>query len=199
MNDIKTHYDYLIDTGNDPVFDPPVMRKYMDKWDGQAFFDLLKLTKTDAVLEIGVGTGRLALKTAPKCRKFVGIDISPKTAERAKSNLKELDNAEIICGDFLEQEFCEKFDLVYSSLTFMHIENKNAAVKKIAELLNIGGRAVISLDKNQDEIIDLGEIKTTVYPDNPENIRELFIENGFENISITETEFAFIVSGEKEI
>ncbi len=195
MNDIKTHYDYLIDTGNDPVFDPPVMQKYMDKWDGLHFFDLLKLTKNDDVLEIGVGTGRLALKTAPKCRKFVGIDISPKTAERAKSNLKELDNAEIICGDFLEFDFECKFDLVYSSLTFMHIKNKNSAVKKIAELLNIGGRAVISLDKNQEKIIDLGEIKTTVYPDNPENIKELFIENGFENVNVTETEFAFIVRG----
>ncbi len=195
MNDIIKHYDYLIDEDNDPVFDPPIMREYMDKWDGQVFFDLLNISPKDTVLEIGVGTGRLALKAAPECQKLFGIDISPKTAERAKSNLSKFKNAEIMCGDFSEHEFSESFDLIYSSLTFMHIEDKKTAITKIKSLLNPGGRAVISIDKNQDEYIDMGNFKTVVYPDNPEHIKELFEENGFKSVKVTEIEFAYIVSG----
>ena len=42
-NDLIRHYDALIDEGNDPVFDPPPLREYMDKWDGQAFIDAMEL------------------------------------------------------------------------------------------------------------------------------------------------------------
>ncbi len=142
-NDIIKHYDYLIAENNDPVLDPPVMQAYMNKWDGDEFFDLLNLSYNDTVLEIGVGTGRLALKAAPKCKNFYGIDISPKTVARAKENLKDLENVEIICGDFTTYEFPQNFDAIYSSLTFMHIENKNEAIKKIASLLKNEGRAVL--------------------------------------------------------
>ncbi len=190
------HYDTLIDENNDPVLDPPIMQAYMDKWDGDTFFDLLNLSHNDIVLEIGVGTGRLALKAAPKCGNFFGIDISPKTVARAKENLKGLENAEIICGDFITYRFSQKFDVIYSSLTFMHIKNKNEAIKKIASLLNINGRVVISLDKNQDEYIDMGSFKTKVFPDNPKQMIKIFTENGFKNVKLTETEFAYIVSGE---
>ncbi len=196
MNRIIKHYDYLIDEDNDPVFDPPIMREYMDKWDGQVFFDLLNISPNDTVLEIGVGTGRLALKTAPECHRFFGIDISLKTAKKAESNLSKLKNTEIICGDFSEYEFSESFDLIYSSLTFMHIENKKSAILKIKSLLNPSGRAVISIDKNQSEYIDMGSFKTKIYPDNPEKMKILFEEIGFKNIKITEIEFAYIIKGD---
>ncbi len=194
MNNVIKHYDYLIDKNNDPVFDPPIMQEYMNKWDGETFMDLLNVSHHDTVLEIGVGTGRLALKTAPKCKNFFGIDISPKTVEKAKLNLSEFKNANIVCGDFIEYEFSHSFDLIYSSLTFMHIEDKHSAISKIASLLKANSRAVISLDKSQDEFIDMGEFKTKIYPDNPECIKQLFEEYKFKNIKITETEFAYIVS-----
>ena len=82
MNIIE-HYDKLIDENNDPVYDSEPLREYMNKWDGQVFVDAMKLDKHKTVLEIGIGTGRLALKTAPLCRKFFGIDISPKTLWKA--------------------------------------------------------------------------------------------------------------------
>ncbi len=193
--DVIIHYDTLIDQNNDPVLDPPIMQAYMDKWDGDAFFALLNLSHNDTVLEIGVGTGRLALKAAPKCKKFCGIDISPKTVARAKEHLQGLENTEIICGDFTTYEFPRKFDVIYSSLTFMHIENKIEAVKKIAALLKSNGRAVISLDKNQDEYIDMGSFKTKIFPDNPKQMVKIIAENGFKDVKVTETDFAYIVSG----
>ena len=56
MNDIIRHYDTLIDENNDPVHDPKQLRDYMDKWDGQAFIDEMRLDTNKSVLEIGVGT-----------------------------------------------------------------------------------------------------------------------------------------------
>ena len=65
MNDsvterITMHYDLLIDEGNDPFRDPPVLQEYMDRWDGQALIDAMALRKEKTVLEIGIGTGRIA-------------------------------------------------------------------------------------------------------------------------------------------
>ncbi len=61
MNVVK-HYDLLIDEGNDAFCDPPVLQEYMDKWDGQEFIDSMTLDKKKTVLEIGIGTGRIAKK-----------------------------------------------------------------------------------------------------------------------------------------
>ncbi len=76
--DIRSHYDLLIEENNDPFRDPPTLRKYMESWDGQVFLDLMELDPSKTVLEIGVGTGRLAAKTAGCCRWLTGIDISAK-------------------------------------------------------------------------------------------------------------------------
>lgn len=90
--DTIRHYDTLIDENNDPVHDPEPLKAYMDKWDGNEFISKLGLNKKISVLEIGVGTGRLAIRTVPLCGSFFGIDISPKTIDRAKENLKQYDN-----------------------------------------------------------------------------------------------------------
>lgn len=127
---IIRHYDLLIEENNDPFYDSETMQNYMNKWDGAKFINALKLTKTQNVLEIGIGTGRLAKKTAIDCKNFYGIDISPKTAARAKQNLSYLNNVNIICGDFLSYDFNMKFDTIYSSLTFMHIKKNNLHLQK---------------------------------------------------------------------
>ena len=81
------HYDQLIEENNDPFRDSPILQEYMSKWDGQIFLDSMCLSPEKKVLEIGIGTGRIAAKVAPYCLKLTGIDISPKTIERAKENL----------------------------------------------------------------------------------------------------------------
>ena len=192
MNDVIKHYDGLIDENNDPVRDPQFLKSYMDKWDGHKFIDSLQLTKEKSVLEIGVGTGRLAVRVAPECREFCGIDLSPKTVKRAKENLKKQTNVTLVCGDFMSYDFGRKFDVIYSSLTFMHIKEKQAAINKVKSLLNNGGRFVLSIDKNQSDTIDYGTRKITVFPDCKENITEYINHSGMSLIKIFETEFAYV-------
>lgn len=197
-DDVIRHYDLMIDENNDPVHDPEPLREYMDKWDGQQFIDLLQLTKEKSVLEIGVGTGRLAVRVAPECREFCGIDLSPKTVKRAKENLKEQTNVALICGDFMSYEFGRKFDVIYSSLTFMHIKDKQAAINKVKTLLNISGRFVLSIDKSQSDTIEYGTRKIKIHPDRKEDIAEYINQSGMSLIKVFETEFAEIFAAAKQ-
>lgn len=57
---VSAHYDALIDENNDPVFDSEALKIYMNRWDGAAFVKMMDLDVNKSVLEIGVGTGRLA-------------------------------------------------------------------------------------------------------------------------------------------
>ena len=191
------HYDALIDEGNDPVLDPAPLRRYMDGWDGAPFIGALALSGEETVLEIGVGTGRLAVKTAPLCKTFYGVDLSPKTVERAKEHLAGMENVHLLQGDFLTYPFGRRFDVIYSSLTFPHIKDKQAALRKVAELLTDGGRFVLSIDKNRSTVLDYGKRKLTVYPDTPEQITAMGEIEGLSVLSREEIENAYMVIMQK--
>jgi 2-polyprenyl-3-methyl-5-hydroxy-6-metoxy-1,4-benzoquinol methylase len=191
-NDLIVHYDRLIDENNDPARDPKPLQEYMDKWDGQAFIDELQLSPDKTVLEIGVGTGRLALKVCGKCKHFVGIDISQKTINRARENIT------LICADFMDYDFESKFDAVYSSLTFIHIQDKQAAINRVANLLNPNGRFVLSIDDNQSTVLDMGNRKINLFPATADDISKYITTAGLQTEKQFETEFATIFVAVKE-
>lgn len=195
---VVSHYDLLIDEGNDPVHDSTALQDYMDKWDGPTFIDQMQLDKNKSVFEIGVGTGRLATRVAPLCGEFYGVDISHKTIERAKENLAEYSNVTLTCVDFSAYDVPFCFDVIYSSLTFMHIKDKEQAVKKIAGLLKQGGRFVLSIDRNPSEFIDMGSRKIKIYPDTVDVITKCNEGAGLTIINQYDTEFATIFVAIKE-
>lgn len=193
----EEHYDMLIDEGNDPVNDSDLLQEYMNKWDGDEFIDELQVKNDKKVLEIGVGTGRLAKRVAPLCKVFIGVDISSKTIERAKKNLVELENVELHCADFIEHAFECSFDIIYSSLTFMHIKNKQEAISKIATMLNGNGRFVLSIDKNKSEYIDYGTRIIEIYPDDLNIAKRCIEKSGLQLEKVIETELAYIIVATK--
>jgi len=144
-----------------------------------------------------VGTGRLALKVCGKCKSFVGIDISPKTIERAKENMAAFDNKELVRGDFLVYDFTSRFDVIYSSLTFMHIEDKQSAINKVSGLLKPGGRFVLSISRSQDSVIDFGNRKIKIFPDDVESTRTYIKNAGLLLEKQFDTEFATVFVASK--
>ena len=195
---VITHYDLLIEENNDPFRDPPGLQAYMDRWDGPVFLDSLRLDRSKAVLEIGVGTGRLAGRVAPRCGWITGIDVSPKTVERAGKNLKAYANVTLVCGDFLTHVFENTFDVIYSSLTMMHFADKRRVIQKVEALLNPGGVFCVSLDKNQSETIDMGTRKVKIYPDDPEKMISLMESAAMRVTARHETEAAYLIVCGKE-
>lgn len=189
----REHYDLLIEEGNDPIFDSDELLEYMNKWDGEIFLNELSVNAESDVLEIGVGTGRLARKVAPRCRHFTGIDFSEKTAKRAAEHLSDIGNVSIICDDFLTYPFFQKFDFIYSSLTWMHIKDKSFAAAKVSRLLKSGGRFILSVDKSSRKIISMGNREIPVYPDNPRELCKDMKQAGMNIQAVLETEFAYVI------
>ncbi len=197
MRDIIEHYDRLIDEGHDPVCDPEVLRCHMDGWDGQAFLDALKSYTLGNVLEIGVGTGRLAVRVAPLCQHFTGIDLSSKTLARAAEHLAPWPHVTLLCGDFMHHPLPSGFDVIYSSLTFMHIPDKRGAIERIANLLAPAGRLVLSIDKNQQPFLQYGNRTIRLFPDCPDNTLANLRATRLCCIQQFETDFAHVFCAQK--
>ena len=195
--EVINHYDLLIEEDNDPFRDPPILQEYMSQWDGERFIEAMELTKRKKVLEIGIGTGRIAAKVAPFCMTLTGIDISPKTIKRAEENLKEHTNIVFVCDDFNNYQFSETFDVIYSSLTMMHFRHKKQVITKIDTLLSKSGIFCLSIDKNQSEYIDMGTRKVRVYPDTLENMESLIKATAMSVAMVFETDHAYIIVSKK--
>lgn len=105
----------------------------------------------------------------------------------------------LIYGDFLTYLFGDRFDIIYTSLTFMHIQDKRAAIRRVASLMKPSGRFVLSIDNNQQAEIDYGNRRIIVYPDMPQEITALIVEAGLTIGKQFETEFAVIFVATKEV
>lgn len=199
--DAYTHYELLIDEGNDPVYDDDRLKRYMSNWDGPLFFESLDVNENKSVLEIGVGTGRIAKKVLERgCREFTGIDISLKTIKRAEENLRNFENVNVRLIEENALTFVRenKFDLIYSVLTFSHIEDKERAIKNIWFSLKRGGYFVLSVSKD-DKWLDYGSRKVKLFPENKEYYVKVLRDTGFriEFCRDTESGFATIIKAEK--
>jgi SAM-dependent methyltransferase len=198
--DAKTHYDRLIAEGNDPVCDPPALQTHMDRWDGPLFLQFLRLRlagTSRSCLEIGVGTGRLAMRVCAFCRDFTGIDLSPRTLAAARRHLRRFSQARLYRGDFLTYDFQRLFAVIYSSLTFFHIADKALAIQKVAALLEPGGFFLLSVSKDQCSILDFGGRRVRLYPDSPTQTAALLRDADLTILAQTETDAAWIFAAEK--
>ena len=175
LEKIAFHYDELVREENDPFRDPPEMKEYMEKWDGKEFFSLLDLSGKEKVLEIGCGTGRLAAAVLESCREYTGLDLSPVSIVRARENLSSVPGTPhrtLLCGAFPYCFIPGKYDRIFSSLTFLHMEDKEAALEKIASLLLPEGKVVLSLDKTRKDDIEYLDRFVPVFPDTPVSIKK---------------------------
>lgn len=175
---VEEHYDLLIDEENDPFQDNDMMKAYMSRWDGDIFYRSLNLSIDKYVLEVGVGTGRVAenvLKIG--CKNLTGLDISQKTIDRAKENLRDYDNVRLFKCDIEMFKSEQKYDLIYSVLTMMHISNKEIVLKNIVDLLKPNGYVVLAIN-DKEEWLDLGNRKVRLYPKEPKYYIELLERYG---------------------
>jgi ubiquinone/menaquinone biosynthesis C-methylase UbiE len=161
----KEHYDMLIDEGNDPYRDNEILKAYMSRWDGPKFFECLGTTKDKKILEVGVGTGRVAKKVLDMgYAHFTGIDLSEKTVNRAQENLgREFPDIELLVSNIEEFKRPNFYDIIYSVLTFLHIENQLKALTNIVDSLKVGGTVVLSISVHNGEWLDYGR-KIKIFP-----------------------------------
>src|SRR5438270_9981383 len=91
--------------------DPDYVATYDRKAGSNAVEELahlleLGLNDTSTLLDLGAGTGTIALAAAPACRRVVAIDVSPAMLARLQARVAELGltNLECVQGGFLTYE-----------------------------------------------------------------------------------------------
>jgi ubiquinone/menaquinone biosynthesis C-methylase UbiE len=102
------------------------------------------LSGTSVLVDIGAGTGVLALAAARFCRRVVAVDVSPAMLEvlRGKVAASGLENVECVRAGFLSYEGPpHSVDFVYSRNSLHHLPDfwKAVALDRIAKMLKRGG------------------------------------------------------------
>src|SRR5579864_3819928 len=97
------------------------------------FLSFVSPKKTDVILEIGCGTGRLTIPVSKKCSKIVGIDFSDRMLEIAKKKSIVLNNIEFRKLDVRKALPFRNasFDKVICPLAINHISNPLPFFKEI--------------------------------------------------------------------
>ncbi len=100
--------------------------EYLDRM-GEYTVELLErfvgIRPSDIVLEIGCGVGRVGKSLAPRCRKWIGTDISANMLKYAAERLGGAPNVELIEVNAagLQEIASESVDVVYCTVVFMHL------------------------------------------------------------------------------
>ncbi len=102
------------------------------------------LDGTSTLVDLGAGTGVLALAAAPFCRRVVAIDVSPAMLAvlRTKLAASGLTNVECVQAGFLTYETpANTADFVYSRNALHHLPDfwKAVALERMAKMLRPGG------------------------------------------------------------
>ncbi len=101
----------------------------------------------DDVLEIGCGAGRIGTGLAPRCRSWVGADISSRMLARAVDRLGTVPNARLVqlSSVSLIQFKDKSFDVVYCTSVFGHLDEMDRwrYVEEAFRVLRPGGRILL--------------------------------------------------------
>lgn len=140
--------------------------------------NLLQLSPSDRLLDIGCGTGIVALAISPYVRSIHAVDVSPGMVERARRNLSDAGNVRIDCGSILkipaDDASAEKV-LAYSVLQYLpDVEAVRTAFREIVRVLAPGGRALFAANPDPaklDAYLDF-----FVGPDHTARAREIALQ-----------------------
>jgi len=110
-------------------------------------YELLKRVKGgEHFLEIGPGRLLLSVDLLRHFRRGTLIDFSPRTTEIYEAlEASARNRLTLMVADFMDVRLETSFDVVVACEVLEHIENEEAFLGKIAGLLKIGGRMILSV------------------------------------------------------
>ncbi|MFE1775872.1 methyltransferase domain-containing protein [Streptomyces sp. NPDC059008] len=127
-----------------------------------------------AALELGVGTGRIALPLAARIGSVVGVDSSPEMLERLRAAVAGSGaDVEAVHGDLRTYEDDRRYELVYAVCGTLSMlldpDEQRQAVRRMAERLAPGGHLVIETHNPQGVLATAdGRVATTFFVPYPE-------------------------------
>jgi ubiquinone/menaquinone biosynthesis C-methylase UbiE len=103
----------------------------------------VKPRKTDHILDIGCGTGRITEQLYKATKSVDGVDISREMIEVAKGKLPKVNFLVANIEEGLPFE-SNTYDKIVSSLVFQFIDDINISFNEIYRVLKAGGEAIIT-------------------------------------------------------
>jgi SAM-dependent methyltransferase len=98
----------------------------------------------ERALDVGTGTGALALALAPHVREVVGVDLVPELLEQARTRGAAYPNVSFVEGNATKLELeSGSFDLAGTLRTLHHVPHPEYVVAEIARVTRLGGRVLV--------------------------------------------------------
>lgn len=115
-----------------------------------AILRYLKPRKTEKILDIGTGTGRVARRVAASGASVIGIDVNKENVRRASMRKKGLgcyeDNYDLIVADGRFLPFIDNcFDSLTCIRTIKYFQNSRAVIQEISRVLKNNGKLILTL------------------------------------------------------
>jgi ubiquinone/menaquinone biosynthesis C-methylase UbiE len=162
--------------------------------------DLLcpRIRRTDVVLDLGCGIGRVARYVARCCERLWAVDASEAMLRLARERLHRLPNVTFAQSEATQIPSVDSgsVDFVYSILTLQHLEREDAflLLRDVHRVLRIGGSAFFTFpnllsDVYLDAFVDYAESGEVANPVRarfytPEEVRRLLPPAGFEVVNL---------------
>ena len=114
----------------------------------------------DPVLELGCGTGRIAMALAQMGKRVTGLDLSERMLERAAKkraalNKEERERVHLVQADMTQFELGEKFQLIIIPFRpFQHlleVHDQVACLERVCKHLRPGGRLILDVFQTDAE------------------------------------------------
>jgi malonyl-CoA O-methyltransferase len=146
---------------------------YWDSFEQNYLAPFLAMSKGKKVLDAGAGTGRLSFKLKGAGAQVTAIDISPEMLAKLK---QREGGVEVVEGDIQHMPFADgSFDMVFSSLTIVHLQKIEAFLDECYRVLKDGGIfALVNIHFRKPLILKDSHGKYTIqcYNHFPRHVRE---------------------------
>jgi ubiquinone/menaquinone biosynthesis C-methylase UbiE len=138
----------------------------------------------DVVLDVGAGTGFLALEAAKTARRVIALDFSQSMTNEAISKVEGA-NVEFKIGDVEKIPLEDaSVDVVIGNMILHHCPNPDFAIKEMVRVLKASGRLVLSdLTEHTHESLrrDHADLWLGF---KVENVREMFLGQGLKEVDV---------------
>jgi SAM-dependent methyltransferase len=142
---------------------------------------LRKRPDVESILEVGTGVGALGARLARKYR-YVGLEPDPVSCETARHNIEPAGC--VLCGDVTALQPGDVFDMVAAFEVIEHIEDDAGALRSWREHVRPGGWVMLSTPPFQSRFGPLDHAGGHFRRYEPELMRQLLLDTGFESPEI---------------
>lgn len=157
--------------------------KYLNSFEQNKVLPLLYDVEGKKILDVGAGTGRLAILLADKGAVITALDVSAEMLKVLRRKAGTRKNIKYVEGEAENIDFPEEsFDVVVAAFLIVHLKNPTYFFKEAYRVLKPNGLLVVT-NINQKEPPEVktrdGIIKIDSYYHRPDKIKDMLEETAF--------------------